>query len=319
MTTMDAIKNDNMRLSVIVKQTATDDKEKIELRELLEKYDTNNDGQFSTEEVCNILGDYLKTRKAKKNLRNYLFVAVLLIAILGVSNIGTAFVANNLTKELRVSTDGTMVSANDKDIRIKSMSTRASYGADENKGSRSMRRLLDDTGNSCFCVHGNHLEDIVNTVKDAEITLTFPYVNSDEVNVIVRGESTITKVVGTNDIESVLILGGEEFIRFVKTTNEAMCTTMLQPNTISQIGNGELYFAGGTFVPNAYRELYWDDPVFPADVKAAAVRLGHTRELWDGDYDVVTAYWDDLNATEKVDAGVLGYNKCTWDSYYYFS
>jgi len=312
----DAPNNNGMRLSVLAERTNRSEDDQIELVKLMNKYDSNNDGMFDSEEVCNIIEDYMKTKKTKKNLGRYLSVAVVLIAILGVSNIGTAFVANNLTKELRVNNDGSMVSANNEAVAVRSKQSRTTYGTISVPETKN-RKLLANPADSCFCMHENHLESIIDEVREADITLTFPYTDS-QVNVQVRGTSTITNDDEGNGIKSIMIGDLLGFIRFVRATEDGVCTTMLVPNSDSDDGNGDIYFAGGTYVPNANRNLDWNDPTFPLDLKVAAETLGFTKEVWDEDYDIDNdLFWADLPDTQKDAARILGYNQCSWDAYYY--
>jgi len=308
--------NNGISLSDLVERTNRSDDDQIKLNNLMNKYDANNDGKFDSEEVCNIIDDYMKTKKTKKNLGRYLSVAVVLIAILGVSNIGTAFVANNLTKELRVNNDGSMVSANNEAVAVRSKQARTTYGTISGSETKN-RKLLVNPADSCFCMHENHLVSIIDEVREADITLSFPYTDST-VNVQVSGTSTITNDDEGNGIYSIMIGDLSGFIRFVRATEEYVCTTMLVPNPDSDDGNGDIYFAGGTYVPNANRNLDWNDPIFPLHLKVAAETLGFTEELWDYDYDINTdLYWADLQDTQKDAARILGYNQCSWDAYYY--
>jgi len=317
---MDTFKDDPnsnaLRLSVLAKRIAKSDDEQTELNKLHNKYDSNDDGMFNAEEVGNIIEDLMKTKKTKKSLGRYLSIAVALIAILGVSNIGTAFLADNLTKEFRVNNDGKIVSANNRDIAIKSQLSRATFGGELSLEPKK-RRLLENPVDSCFCMYANHLESIIGAVREGDITLTFPYTDS-EVNVQVSGRSTITNDDDGSGIASVMINGVSGFIRFVRATNDIVCTTMLVPNSDLDNGTGDVYFAGGTYVPNANYNLYWDDPNFPLDVRVAAETLGFTKDLWDEDYDIdVDLFWRDLTDTQKDAAGILGYNQCSWDAYFF--
>ena len=57
----------------------------------------------------------------------------------------------------------------------------------------------------------------------------------------------------------------------------------------------------------------WDD--LPADVKAAAVTLGYTKEIWDsdGEPDSHDSDWAELSEAQKEAAKKLGYTPEEWD------
>ncbi|GFH56067.1 hypothetical protein CTEN210_12543 [Chaetoceros tenuissimus] len=63
-----------------------------------------------------------------------------------------------------------------------------------------------------------------------------------------------------------------------------------------------------------YDDYDWDE--LPADVKAAAEKLGYTKKIWDsdGEPDECDEYWKDLTAEQQAAAKLLGYTAATWDA-----
>ncbi len=92
---------------------------------ILKKYDANGDGVYDTDEVNAIVDDYMATIKNNNALidtnegqKKLLIFSSIMILILSISNLGTAFLAVNLAKDTRVSEDGTMKSTgNEKGIK----------------------------------------------------------------------------------------------------------------------------------------------------------------------------------------------------------
>jgi hypothetical protein len=62
-----------------------------------------------------------------------------------------------------------------------------------------------------------------------------------------------------------------------------------------------------------YDAFVWES--LPADVQQAATDLGYTERSWDNDYDVSTTmmFWSELTVVQQAAAGVLLYDKQSWN------
>ena len=92
---------------------------------ILKKYDANGDGVYDTDEVNAIVDDYMATIQNNNALittnqgqKKLLIFSGIMVLILSISNLGTAFLAANLAKDTHVAEDGTMTSTgNEKGIK----------------------------------------------------------------------------------------------------------------------------------------------------------------------------------------------------------
>eukprot|EP01083_Nonionella_stella_P101954 289620_1 len=98
---------------------------------IIQKYDKTGDGVFQGEEIDNILDDYMATMQnnntlidANSNQKKMLSFASIIIVILSLSNLGTAILAANISKETVV-VDGRFVT---NDGSADAISTRNSVG-----------------------------------------------------------------------------------------------------------------------------------------------------------------------------------------------
>lgn len=89
----------------------------------MKKYDKNGDGTYSSEEVHDIFDDYMETIYINQNQKRIIVVSAILILILCISNVGTAFLAVTVAKEMHVSPDGTLISADGSRKTLKTLST----------------------------------------------------------------------------------------------------------------------------------------------------------------------------------------------------
>lgn len=63
-----------------------------------------------------------------------------------------------------------------------------------------------------------------------------------------------------------------------------------------------------------YDDYDWDE--LPADVKAAAQKLGYNQKYWDKDKTPKECdeYWKDLTPEQQQAAKLLGYDEKAWNS-----
>lgn len=158
--------------------------------DVLKKYDLNNDGKFDGQEVENIINEYINTLNKHANLseshrfqkRIIAFGAVMII-LLSLSNLGTAFLAVNLAKETRI-VDGKMVNNDGSDSGIMTEAAVKSFSAPQVTPMESRRSLQDGVmteWNTFACYSPREVEEIVNTVAESGTANT---VLRDEKNVI---------------------------------------------------------------------------------------------------------------------------------------
>ena len=168
---------------------------------IMTKYDVNNDGVFSGAEVKMILNDFAATVKLNNSLKRLIGVAIGLIVILSVSNLGTAFLAVNLSKEMHVSSDGTLV-ANDKEAAV--LRTQSHSETFKVKGRlpdmearrRGLRSLADDEENpgaNIACLPAEMAEKIFELVsKGSTVAMAIQDVtgvSSSELTMQISGEA----------------------------------------------------------------------------------------------------------------------------------
>jgi len=95
---------------------------------ILIKYDANGDGVYDNDEVNAIVDDYMNTMSNNSMLadtnegqKKIMYFAAVMILLLSISNLGTAFLAMTLAKEVKVSSDGIMTSTDGNDTTLMTM------------------------------------------------------------------------------------------------------------------------------------------------------------------------------------------------------
>ena len=161
------------------------------------KYDKNGDGKLDGSKVGGFVDEYMSTLHKQQSLANVtktqskvIYITVIMIILLSVSNLGTAFLAANLAKDIRI-IDGRMVS---NDGTKSAIATRRSVKAFsvvgvEDMGLPADRRLEDDYETTIACYTDDEAKEIYNTV-----------VEEGRVNLVVRDprEPAAERVVPVN-------------------------------------------------------------------------------------------------------------------------
>jgi hypothetical protein len=80
-----------------------------DIAESIKKHDVNNDGVIDREEVELIIKELLSKERESKDRLNMIVALVILALLLAVANIGSAYLAVQLSKETTISVDGAMV------------------------------------------------------------------------------------------------------------------------------------------------------------------------------------------------------------------
>ncbi len=141
---------------------------------ILNKYDKNGDGIYDTNEVNAIVDDYMTTIRnnnalidTNKGQKKLLILCGLMIFILSLSNLGTAFLAANLAKDTRVAQDGIMTATDG--TAIKTMNTAESItitgkaSFDSNSSDTLERKLLGFSDERSFaCVTEDEMMKLFN-------------------------------------------------------------------------------------------------------------------------------------------------------------
>ena len=121
-------------------------------QEIIKKYDVNGDGVFDTKEINCIMDDYMFITQTNKSLtdsnsnqKKLLSGTFLLIVLLTLSNLGTAFLAVNMSKEVVVVDGKIMANGGSQEEAISTMNSVRTV-TQEVKGSNgiSNRRTLQD-------------------------------------------------------------------------------------------------------------------------------------------------------------------------------
>merc|ERR1740139_1487686 len=99
-------------------------------QEIIKKYDVNRDGVFDAKEINCIMDDYMfitQTNKAltdtNKNQKKLLSGTFLLILLLTLSNLGTSFIAVNMSKEVVVVDGKIMANGGSQEEAISTMTS----------------------------------------------------------------------------------------------------------------------------------------------------------------------------------------------------
>jgi len=82
------------------------DKESI--KSIFRKYDVNGDGVFSADEIGLMMVDFNRANHANVLLRKMMLFSVGLIILLMASNVGTTYMAIQLSKQIKIDDDGVM-------------------------------------------------------------------------------------------------------------------------------------------------------------------------------------------------------------------
>lgn len=162
-------------------------------KETMKKYDLNNDGKFDGHEVENIIDEYMSTlykhqalsTENKSQKKSIAFGAVMII-LLSLSNLGTAFLAINLAKETRV-VDGKIVNNDGTDSGVKIESAVKSFSAQGIPVQKSRPRVLSEGDEAEWetfaCFTSEEVEGMVEAVAESGMANT---VVRDKRNVIQR-------------------------------------------------------------------------------------------------------------------------------------
>ncbi len=127
---------------------------------ILTKYDKNGDGVYDVSEVNAIVDDYMATINqntslidTNQNQKKIIMFSALMIILLSISNLGTAFLAVSLAKEVKVSEDGTMTSTDGANTALKTMKkveTMKVLSESVHLSTEERRRLTGSTSFGCF-------------------------------------------------------------------------------------------------------------------------------------------------------------------------
>ncbi len=171
-----------------------DDNWKSGRQSILHKYDKNGDGIFDTDEVNAIVDDYMDTiRKnvtlidTNEGMRKLLIFAGVMILLLSLSNLGTALLAAHLAKEITISSDGKLTSADGKETALKTMSTSyimtSGKSFSEEVGNNTESLLKDGVviaGTNIKCFDGDEVVNAYNTVVDGGTASLKLYISAQQ-------------------------------------------------------------------------------------------------------------------------------------------
>eukprot|EP00553_Chaetoceros_curvisetus_P001113 CAMPEP_0204615676 /NCGR_PEP_ID=MMETSP0717-20131115/3112_1 /ASSEMBLY_ACC=CAM_ASM_000666 /TAXON_ID=230516 /ORGANISM="Chaetoceros curvisetus" /LENGTH=259 /DNA_ID=CAMNT_0051628675 /DNA_START=101 /DNA_END=880 /DNA_ORIENTATION=+ len=158
---------------------------------ILLKYDKNGDGIYDTDEVNAIVDDYMDTiRKnvtlidTNKGMKKLLIFAAVMILLLSLSNLGTALLAAHLAKEITISSDGKLTSADGKNTALKTMSTAyvmtsgKSFSDEVSESLMKQGVVIDGTNIKCF--DGDEVVNAYNAVVDGGTVSLQLYISAQQ-------------------------------------------------------------------------------------------------------------------------------------------
>lgn len=109
-------KSDQTRHKVgLFRQSVSD----LEIQETLNKYDLDGDGTIDKNEVRMLVRNFIEEKNLSYMNRNLIFLLVGIVLIMSASNIGTAYLAVQLQKDVKVLQDGALMSKDGKMVSVR--------------------------------------------------------------------------------------------------------------------------------------------------------------------------------------------------------
>lgn len=127
-----------------------------DIQQQIANMDIDGDGNIGEKEIEEFAKKFIREKKDGQEVRNYLFIALAVIILLAVSNIGTGYLAATLAKEFTVVGDD--ITTNDgakKLIQVKNVDDSASgNGSGGEENTSQSRSLIQFKENDKFCNRG---------------------------------------------------------------------------------------------------------------------------------------------------------------------
>jgi len=145
---------------------------------VMKKYDLNNDGKFDGQEVENIIDEYINTLNKHANLseshkvqKKVISFGAVMIILLSLSNLGTAFLAVSLAKETRI-VDGKMVNNDGTQSAVLTETAVKTFSGSGLPLVGAGRRLNADGSRTVACFDEETVEDILDSVAVSGVANT---------------------------------------------------------------------------------------------------------------------------------------------------
>ena len=161
---------------------------------IIKKYDVNGDGVFDANEINCMMDDFMFITQTNKSLvdtvsnqKKLLSGAFLLIVLLTLSNLGTSFIAVNMSKEVVVVDGKIMANGGSQEEAISTMTSVRTLT--KMRGERNRRILTGDNSTT-----GDTGDDVV-CFTDVEVQKLFDNaVDGSGTNVVLQGSNSTTVI-----------------------------------------------------------------------------------------------------------------------------
>jgi len=147
-------------------------------KNVMKKYDLNDDGKFDGQEVENIIDEYINTLNKHANLseshkvqKKVISFGAVMIILLSLSNLGTAFLAVSLAKETRI-VDGKMVNNDGTQSAVLTETAVKTFSGSGLPLVGAGRRLNADGSRTFACFTEETVEEIFDTVAESGVANT---------------------------------------------------------------------------------------------------------------------------------------------------
>jgi len=167
-------------------------------KNVMKKYDLNHDGKFDGQEVENIIDEYINTLNKHANLseshkvqKKVISFGAVMIILLSLSNLGTAFLAVSLAKETRI-VDGKMVNNDGTQSAVLTETAVKTFSGSGLPPVGAERRLNADGSRTVACFDEETVEDILDSVAVSGVANTVVRDENNRIEEIipVQGQAT---------------------------------------------------------------------------------------------------------------------------------